>query len=86
MGEAGYPSVLATTWTGLFAPAGIDPAIVQKLNVALNAGLQTPAVKDALAKLGNIPLGGTPQDLTAIMVAEIKKWTPIVQALNLTPQ
>jgi tripartite-type tricarboxylate transporter receptor subunit TctC len=86
MAEAGYPRVLATSWTGLFAPAGVDPAIVQKLNVAINAGLQTAAVKEALAKLGNIPLGGTPEDLTNIMVAEIRKWTPIVQALNLTPQ
>jgi tripartite-type tricarboxylate transporter receptor subunit TctC len=86
MAEAGYPRVLATSWTGLFAPAGVDPAIVQKLNAALNAGLQTPAVKEALAKLGNIPLGGTPQDLTNIMVAEIKKWTPIVKTLNLMGQ
>jgi tripartite-type tricarboxylate transporter receptor subunit TctC len=86
MGEAGYPGVLATSWTGLFAPAGIDPAIVQALNGAINADLQTAATKDALAKLGNVTLGGTPEDLTKLMVAEIKKWTPIVQELNLTPQ
>jgi tripartite-type tricarboxylate transporter receptor subunit TctC len=86
MGEAGYPRVLATSWTGLFAPAGTDAAIVQKLNAAMNASLQTAATKDALAKLGNVTLGGSPQDLTNLMVAEIKKWTPIVKALNLEPQ
>ncbi len=86
IGEAGYPSVLSTSWTGLFAPAGTDPAIVQKLNTAINAGLGSDATKTALARLGNVPKGGTPQDLTNLMVSEIKKWTPIAKALNLTPQ
>jgi tripartite-type tricarboxylate transporter receptor subunit TctC len=86
MGEAGYPSVLSTSWTGLFAPAGTDAVIVAKLNAAINAGLQTAPTQQALARLGNVPKGGTPQDLTDLMLAEIKKWTPIVQSLNLSPQ
>jgi tripartite-type tricarboxylate transporter receptor subunit TctC len=86
MVESGYPGVLSTSWTGLFAPAGTDPAIVGKLNEAINAGLRTDVIKASLAKLGNVPKGGTPQDLTNLMVAEIKKWTPIAQALNLAPQ
>jgi len=86
IGEAGYPNVVTSSWTGLFAPAGTDAAIIGRLNGAINAGLQTAAVKDALARLGNVPKGGTPQDLTDLMVAEIKKWTPIVKALNLEPQ
>jgi tripartite-type tricarboxylate transporter receptor subunit TctC len=86
MGEAGYPSVLSTAWTGLFAPAGTNPGIVRTLNTAINASLRTDATRQALANLGNQPLGGTPQDLTDLMVAEIKKWTPIAAALDLTPQ
>ena len=86
IGEAGYPGVLAASWTGLFAPAGTDAAIVQKLNGAINASLKTEATRQALARLGNVPKGGTPQDLTDLMVADIKKWAPIVKALNLEPQ
>jgi tripartite-type tricarboxylate transporter receptor subunit TctC len=86
IGEAGYPGVLTASWTGLFAPAGTGAAIVQKLNAAINASLQTAATKQALGRLGNAPKGGTPQDLTNLMVADIKKWTPIVKALNLEPQ
>jgi len=86
IGEAGYPGVLAASWTGLFAPAGTDAAIVQKLNAAINASLKTEATRQALARLGNVPKGGTPQDLTDLMTADIKKWTPIVKALNLAPQ
>jgi tripartite-type tricarboxylate transporter receptor subunit TctC len=86
MVESGYPGVLSTSWTGLFAPAGTDPAVVNKLNEAINAGLRTEAIKTSLGKLGNMPKGGTPQDLTDLMVAEIKKWTPIAKALDLAPQ
>jgi len=86
IGEAGYPAVLTSSWTGLFAPAGTDAAIVQNLNAAINAALQAPTAKEALARLGNIPLGGTPADLTSLMVAEIAKWTPIVNKLNIEPQ
>lgn len=86
IGEAGYPGVVTSSWTGLFAPAGTDAGIVRKLNEAINAGLQTATVRQALARLGNVPLGGTPQDLTNLLVAEIKKWTPIVRSLNLATQ
>ena len=86
IGEAGYPGVLASSWTGLFAPAGTDGAIVQKLNAAINSTLRTDAARQALARLGNVAKGGTPQDLTDLMIVDIKKWTPIVQALHLEPQ
>ena len=74
---------MVTTWTGLFAPAGTDPAIVGKLNATLNDGLRSPALQSALAKLGNVPLGGPPEALTQVIVAENRKWAPIVKALNL---
>jgi tripartite-type tricarboxylate transporter receptor subunit TctC len=86
MSEVGYPSVISASWTGLFAPAGTNPAVVRKLNEAINAGLHTRITDDALARLGNTPLGGTPEDLTNLIVAEFKKWTPIVQTLHMTPQ
>jgi tripartite-type tricarboxylate transporter receptor subunit TctC len=81
--ESGYPGLVVSAWTGLFAPAGTDPAIVGKLNGALNEGLRSPALKAALAKVGNVPMGGPPEALTQMIVAENQKWAPIVKALNL---
>src|ERR1700733_11411907 len=52
IGEAGYPGVLTASWTGLFAPAGPDAAIVQKLNAAINSSLQTETTRQALSRLG----------------------------------
>jgi tripartite-type tricarboxylate transporter receptor subunit TctC len=59
---------------------------MQKLNAAINSSLRTEATRQALARLGNVGKGGTPQELTDLMTADIKKWTPIVQALHLEPQ
>jgi tripartite-type tricarboxylate transporter receptor subunit TctC len=84
--ECGYPALLVTTWTGLFAPAGIAPAAVTRLNAALNEGLHSQELSSALAKVGNIPLGGPPEALTQMMLAENRKWAPIVRALNLKAQ
>jgi tripartite-type tricarboxylate transporter receptor subunit TctC len=84
IGEAGYPAVLSTSWTGLFAPNGTPPEIVEKLNAAINDGLKSDESRTALSRLGNVPKGGTPGDLTRLMIAEIRKWAPIVQALDLT--
>ncbi len=86
MTEVGYPRVISANWTGLFAPAGTNPAVVRKLNEAVNAGLHAPATEEALARLGDLPLGGSPADLTNLVAAEIRKWTPIVQTLHMTPQ
>jgi len=47
--ECGYPNFVSTSWTGLLAPAHTPQPIIAKLNAAINAGLQTPAMKTALS-------------------------------------
>jgi tripartite-type tricarboxylate transporter receptor subunit TctC len=86
MVEAGYPNVLSTSWTGLFAPAGTPREIVTRLNAAINDALATPELKAALGRIGNRALGGKPDDLTAKMEGDIKRWGPVVKALDLKAQ
>lgn len=83
MPEIGFPAVTSGAWTALMAPLDTPPAIIAKLNAATNAALKSDAVKNALAKLGAQPRGGTPQDLTDHIQREQTKWKPIVAALNL---
>jgi tripartite-type tricarboxylate transporter receptor subunit TctC len=86
MAESGYPAVLSLSWTGLFAPAGTDGAIVQTLNAALNAGLKSTQVAATLARIGYAPTGGTPAMLTERILGEQRRWEPIVRALNLSAE
>ncbi len=83
MAESGYQSFTVGAWTALLAPKGTPPAIVAKLNAAVNAALKSEPMKSTLAKLGAEPRGGTPQALADYMASEQKKWKPIVAALNL---
>jgi len=83
MPEIGFPSVSSGAWTALLAPKDTPPAILAKLNAVTNAALKGDAMKNALAKLGAQPRGGTPQELTEHIQREQTKWKPIVAALNL---
>ncbi len=83
MPELGLPAVSSGAWSALLAPRDTPPDIIAKLNAATNAALHGEPMKNALAKLGAQPRGGTPKDLTDHMARELKKWTPIVQALKL---
>lgn len=83
MVESGFPGFVSTSWTGLLAPAKTPGEVIAKLNAQVNAAVKSPEFKSALAKLSNEPLGGTPQDFTNQIKADIAKWAPIVKALGL---
>jgi tripartite-type tricarboxylate transporter receptor subunit TctC len=53
--EAGYPEAESDSWVGLSAPTKTASSIVDKLHDATEQVLQTPALKDKLAKLGVEP-------------------------------
>jgi tripartite-type tricarboxylate transporter receptor subunit TctC len=71
----GYESV---TWFGLYAPRGLAPELVNRVNAALNQALQDNEVKDRLARLGIEPAGGTPQQFVAMTEADRAKWKKII--------
>jgi tripartite-type tricarboxylate transporter receptor subunit TctC len=79
MVESGFPDVIASSWTGLLAPAATPPAIVSKLNAATNAALSSNEMISALTKVVADPLGGSPQDLAARMTADRQRWGAIIR-------
>ena len=78
--EAGLKGVEGTSWFAVYAPAKTPDATVRQLNAAINAALQQPALREAFAKLGLEPTGGTPADLTARMAQDTARWAPVVKA------
>jgi len=81
--EAGIPGVEDETWIGIFLPAGTPPAIVQRINAAVNQALQNADMKEKLAALAFEPVGGTPQQFADYVKAEIVKWGKVVRAGNI---
>ena len=74
MTEVGYPAdVISANWTGLFAPAGTNPAVVRTLNEAVNAGLHAPATEEGWRDFRRPAARGSPADLTNLVAAEIQE-------------
>lgn len=80
LAEQGYPNTDASNWYALLAPARTPPAVIAKLNKAVNDALADPALHDKLVKAGATPVGGTPDALGAFMRAEYDKWGRLVAA------
>jgi tripartite-type tricarboxylate transporter receptor subunit TctC len=78
MREGGF-DVVSYFWTGAFAPRGTPDAIVGKLNGAINKALAAGDVREAILKLSSQPKGGTPEELAALVAAEVPKWARVVK-------
>ena len=77
--EAGYPKLAAEDWAGILVKTGTAPAVVARLNEAVNKALKTDKVREALVKLGVDPGGGTPEAFGALVRSETEHWTKVVQ-------
>ena len=77
--ELGYPGFEAATWSGLLAPAGTPPAIIERLNAEANKALGTGEMKAKLQEEGSTPLGGTPQQFAEFIRKEHAKWGAAVR-------
>ncbi len=77
--EDGLPDFVALTFTGIVAPAATPPAIVARLNGAINKALAEPEVRTALERLGAEVRPGTPADFAAFLAKEKTKWDEVVR-------
>lgn len=84
--EAGVPGLHLVGWYSIFGPKGIPKEVVIKLNAAARQTLADPAVANRLVELGHdiVPdQEQTPEALTALQKADIKKWWPIIKAAGI---
>jgi len=82
--EAGVPGFESYTWFGLFGPKGLDADIVNKLNAAVKAALETPSVRERLVQLGNTPRWETPEQFRATVKTDRAKWAEVVKSVGAT--
>jgi tripartite-type tricarboxylate transporter receptor subunit TctC len=81
--EQGLTGFDIPTWYALFLPAGTPAAVVQKLNRATVATLETPSVQQRLQQIGGdvvAPERRSPEYLAQFVAAEIKKWEAPIKA------
>jgi tripartite-type tricarboxylate transporter receptor subunit TctC len=84
--EQGFGDVDGTIVYTLIAPPGTPPAIVAKLNAALNASVATPEMRDELRKRGFVAMGGTSEELAKWTAVQAPLWGPVLQAAGVKPE
>lgn len=82
--ESGIPGFDVNPWWGILAPAGIDMAIVRKINSDVAGILATREMIDFLATQGAEPLMTSPEQFLAILQADVVKWAKVVKDAGVT--
>lgn len=82
--EAGVPGYEYASWVGLLAPAGTPRPILARLNAESVKIVNSPELREHLATEGSEPTGGTPEQFTATLAAEIARWQKVVKAAGIT--
>jgi tripartite-type tricarboxylate transporter receptor subunit TctC len=80
MAEVGIPNAEANTFFGLVAPAGTPATIIEKLNAALNEGMQSPEIQTLIANVGSESKPNSPKEFAAYIAAQHRKWVEVGKA------
>jgi tripartite-type tricarboxylate transporter receptor subunit TctC len=84
--EAGYRELEATTWYGLMVPAGTPKEIVARLHAESVKALNQPDVRERFDNLDMQPIGSTPAEFGAFVVAEVERWREVAKRSGTRPE
>ena len=82
--EAGLKGFDAGTTHGLYAPDGVPPAIIERLNREVNAALALPGVKTQIAALAADPTPLTPTQFAAVMRDDSRRYGAVIKERHIT--
>jgi tripartite-type tricarboxylate transporter receptor subunit TctC len=81
--ETGLPGYEAYAWGGMIGPANMPKDIVQRLNKEIVEILKQKDVSDRMLAEGTVPTPSSPEEFTAYMKTELKKWGDVVKLANI---
>jgi len=82
--ESGVEGYEATSWFGLFAPAGTPPEVVEVLHTSIVEALKDPEVVEKFSAQGAQVHIDTPEQFAEFIAAETKKWAEVVKESGAT--
>lgn len=82
--ELGYPKAESTSWIGLFFPARTPASVVERMQQEVARALQEPAVIEAIARMGGVPLGLGGSKFGEFVVGERIKWKATIERAGAT--
>jgi tripartite-type tricarboxylate transporter receptor subunit TctC len=77
--ESGFVGFDLSTWLGFLGPAGMSPAIVNKLNTDLIAVMKSPQISEKIKQQGMLEVASTPTDFAEKIVKDVQMYKGIIQ-------
>jgi tripartite-type tricarboxylate transporter receptor subunit TctC len=84
--EGGVPGFDAGAWYGLLVPAGTPAEVIAKISEETARAMKKPEVVQALASIGAVPVGSTPQEFARYLDADIAKWDDLLKKAGVQPE
>jgi tripartite-type tricarboxylate transporter receptor subunit TctC len=77
---AGLPDLEdISVWLGLVAPKGTPKPIIEKIHAEVARVLSDPAVKEKSERTGNYPVTSTPDEFSAFIRKEARRWEKVIK-------
>ncbi len=80
------PGFEVFAWSGVGAPNGTPPEIIERLSREIRAGLADATIKARLAEVGGTPLPLTPSELRDLIAHDTAKWADVVKKAGIEPE
>lgn len=80
MVEAGLPGFEIVLYSGVLGPAGMNPAIVRRLNAEFARVVADPQIRAVYENVGVDPISNSPEEFRTMIAGEITKLAPVVRA------
>lgn len=79
------PGYRAEAFQGMVAPAGVSPAILNKLSAEIISIIKSPEVVQSFQRDGAEVVGSTPREFTAFLKTEMQKWSKVIKEAGIQP-
>ena len=84
--EAGVAGADVDLWYGLLGPAGMPPAMVERLRAVLSEWVRSAPAQSALTAQGMQPVGDGPVEFARLIAADQARWTRVVRTANIVAE
>ena len=79
-----FPGFDVNAFGAIAVPKGVPPAVIEKISADIRSVVSSPEFTEKVGPLGFFPTATSPQELDAMIVREIERWSAIAKAANIT--
>ena len=81
--ELGYAGYDVGTWFGIWGPAGLQPAVAEKINTAIVTVSKMPEIRELLLAQGMNVIGSSTAELATFQKSESERWGKVIKTANI---